>query len=85
MDNFSMIRIRNMILKSYEIVYIFVTPSPPLTRRYLITENVDNCGRPLRTALALQVSISICVCISVYQIASMPIETALIGIDINRY
>ncbi len=48
MDNFSMIRTLNMMLKSYEIVYIFVTPSPPLTRRYLITENVDNSGRPLR-------------------------------------
>ena len=29
MNNFSMIRILNMILKSYEIIYIFVTPSPP--------------------------------------------------------
>ncbi len=38
----------NMMLKSYEIVYIFVTPSPPLTRRYLISENEDNSGRPLR-------------------------------------
>ncbi len=47
MDNFSMVRILNMMLKSYEIVYIFVTPSPPLTRRYLISENVDNSGRPL--------------------------------------
>ena len=28
------------MLKSYEIVYIFVTPS-------LISENVDNSGRPL--------------------------------------
>ena len=32
-----------MMLKSYEIVYIFVTPSP-LTRRYLISENVDISG-----------------------------------------
>ena len=48
MDIFSMIRILNMMLKSYEIVYIFVTPSPPLMRRYLISENVDNSGRPLR-------------------------------------
>ena len=47
MDIFSMIRMLNMMLKSYEIVYIFVTPSPPLTRRYLISENVDNSGRPL--------------------------------------
>ena len=47
MDNFSMVRILNMMLKSYEIVYIFVTPSPPLTRRYLISENVDNSGWPL--------------------------------------
>ncbi len=49
MNYFSMIRILNMLSKSYEIVYIFVTPSPPLTRRYLISENVDtgNSGRPL--------------------------------------
>ena len=47
MDNFSMIRTLNMMLKSYEIVYIFVTPCPPLTRRYLITESVNNSGRPL--------------------------------------
>ncbi len=41
MDNFSMIRNLNMMLKSYEIVYIFVNPSSlPLTRRYLISENV---------------------------------------------
>ena len=40
MDNFSMIRNLNMMSKSYEIVYIFVTP-PPLTRCYLISENVD--------------------------------------------
>ncbi len=38
-----------MLLKSYEIVYIFVTPYPPLTRRYLIRENVDNSARPLTT------------------------------------
>ncbi len=30
MNNFSMIRILNMMLESYEIVYIFVTPSPLL-------------------------------------------------------
>ncbi len=47
MDIFSMICILNMVLKSYEIVYIFVTPSLPLMRRYLISENVDNSGRPL--------------------------------------
>ncbi len=48
MNNSSMIRIMNLMLKCYEIVYIFVTPSPPLTRRYLLSENVDNSGRPLR-------------------------------------
>ncbi len=51
MDIFSMISILNMVLKSYEIVYIFVTPSPPLTRRYLISETVDNSGLPLRVFL----------------------------------
>ena len=30
MDNFSTIRILNMVVKSYEIFYIFVTPSPLL-------------------------------------------------------
>ncbi len=48
MDIFPMSRILNMMLKCYEIVYIVVTPSPPRTRRYLISENVDNSGRPLR-------------------------------------
>ncbi len=43
------------MLKSYEIVYIFVTPSPPLTRRYLISENVDNSGRPLRALVFFSV------------------------------
>ncbi len=40
-----MISILNMVLKSYEIIYIFVTP--PLMRRYHISENVDNSGLPL--------------------------------------
>ena len=48
MDIFSLISILNIVLKSYEIVYIIVTPSLPLTIRYLISENVDNSGRPLR-------------------------------------
>ncbi len=46
-----MIRNRNMMSKSYEIIYIFVTPFPPLTRRYLISENVDISGWPLKAIL----------------------------------
>ena len=46
MDIFSMIRILNIMLESYEIVYIFVTP---LLRDVMtfISENVDNSRRPL--------------------------------------
>ncbi len=51
MNNFPMIRALNLMLKSYEICLHFCDPLPPFTRCYLISENVDNSGWPLRVIL----------------------------------
>ena len=58
MNNFSIIRTLNLMLKSYEIFYIFCDPLPPSYETLSHIGNVDNSGRPLTFVFLFSVNMS---------------------------